>query len=232
MYLFPSPCSLVLTNTCSLPKKNVNLTVSGHLWLHVPDNSSCIIYKNINIKYKSWNRSEQKHCVHYALKAECVGFCMPSFSNFLRELWEFWLWTCAWWTIGAFSTQSNMLFASQRHQLTVIFVVCCLVDHLKRLSVTNFLIPHAARWSGFFFFCFLCNSLHGLVWTTRRIWRCHSKGFFLWVDFWYFCTPVCCMWMFIGVARLAVRKARPANNTLLYFADFGDNANEIRDFTA
>lgn len=38
--------------------------------------------------------------------------------------------------------------------------------------------------------------------------------------------------MFIGVACLAVRKARPTNNTLLCFADFGDNANEIRDFTA
>lgn len=64
--------------------------------------------------------------------------------------------------------------------------------------------------------------------------NCHgdfiSKGVFfgLIFDISADLCAACDVHLFSGVAHLAVRKAGPANNTVLYFANFRDDANERR----
>lgn len=64
--------------------------------------------------------------------------------------------------------------------------------------------------------------------------NCHgdfiSKGVFfgLIFDISADLCAACDVHLFSGVVHLAVRKAGPANNTVLYFANFRDDANERR----
>lgn len=173
--------------------KSVNLTRSGH-HCHGQCQLHCM-------SCRSWNWPDHKHCTHCAQKACWVDFCMPHFSSLLWELWEFWLWTCAWWTIGVFSTQSNMLFASDLSLFFFFFLSFCIIT---------------------------CVVLCELPWESGDF---IPKGFF--VGRFLICLQTCVLHvMFICVAHLAVRKARPANKTLLYFSKFWENANESRNFTA